>query len=398
MTNAGKNAVNRGYFGRKYRITRNFLVLKSGKGKTFVCLKGVVVSVMDHPRMSKVMQRRAMGQSGQAGYVPQFPLLYRAYNLVIAAVLSLALAPLIMSFALILRFTQGPGVIARSPRLGVGRIPFDLYRFATDPAENPVGFSGATFRPTRLGRYLRQSGLDALPQLFNVLKGDMNILGPQPMRAAIAQIEEARDPLYAIRFQVKPGMSGYTQAMMGAGASARVRGKLTYRLCRTNVNFLSELRLIAKIGVSTLRNMLRQVFGPSTQKGHLMRARRKAQDLHIQLETENGSYPVYALSQGLLTTPHVVTGGPARLVFGAGNGIRKARVELGRLSHLQGETVFHYLPAHENAGHLISRYLREEAIIQPPRPKWQRPRLSDLQFEIDLHTARETVPADADRR
>lgn len=335
---------------------------------------------------------------GQTGYVPRHPRAYRAFNAVVASVLFLLAAPLILGFAIALRASQGPHVIARSSRLGKDKHVFDLYRFATIGHDrlNPAKYKG--LRPTRLGIYLRETGLDGLPQLINVIKGDMNLLGPRPVRGAIARIEEARDPLYATRFAVKPGLTGHTQAVMGSGASQRVRGKLTYRLCRTTVSVPVALLLLGRTALASLGQYFRQIAKPRRRDGHLTRARRKAQDLNVQIETEAGRYPVYALSQGLLTTPHVVTGGPARIVFGVGQGIRKAKVELGRLSHLQGETVFQYLPANENAAHLVSRYLRDEALLRPRRPDWQPPRLSDLQYELDLHVARETVPLDLPKR
>lgn len=353
---------------------------------------------MSHPVDRTDLSPLGRRRRGNIGYVPRCPSLNRIYNGLLAAAILVAMAPLLLGVALVLRFAQGPGVLVRAPRLGQNRQVFDLYRFATVGQDRINPMADPTLRPSPLGSYLRETGLDALPQLINVFLGDMNICGPQPVRGAIAQIEEARDPLYATRFAVKPGLISYTQAIMGPGASQRVRGKLTYHLCRAPVNVLAEWRLMARISVTVLRKTIREwVLGPR-RAGHLIRARRKAQDLNIQLKTSTGTYPVYALSQGLLTTPHVVTGGSAQIIFGVGKGTRKARVELGRLSHLQGETVFHYLAANENAGHLISRYLKDEAAVGPRRPDWQPPRLSDLQYELDLHVARETVPANVPRR
>ncbi|MEL6572534.1 MAG: sugar transferase [Pseudomonadota bacterium] len=353
---------------------------------------------MNHPVEQKYVSLSVRRRLGQTGYVPRFPSLNRIYNGLLGAVLLLALAPLLLGFALVLRIAQGPGVLVRASRLGQDRQAFDVYRFATVGQDRLNPMADRNLRPTPLGVYLRETGLDALPQLLNVVLGDMNICGPHPVRSAIAQIEEARDPLYGTRFAVKPGLISFTQAVMGPGANQRVRGKLTYRLCRAPVNVLAEWRLMVQISVTVLRKTVRQWTLGARQAGHLIRARRKAQDLNIQLKTATGTFPVYALSQSLLTTPHVVTGGAAQIIFGVGKGTRKARVELGRLSHLQGETVFQYLAANENAAHLISRYLKDEATVGPRRPDWQPPRLSDLQYELDLHIARETVPVGVPRR
>ncbi len=385
---------------------RNYLVLKHVKSKTFVCLDSEASYLMLHPEGSAPRQefprtplQRPARFAAMTGYVPRFPMLHRLYNLCIGVVLFAVFLPLLVCVAAVLRYSQGPQVLARSRRLGKDRKPFELLSFTTTPTAL-LARVDAPHRPASpFALYLRQTGLDALPQLINVIRGDLNILGPRPVRAAIAGIEEARDPLYAIRFTVRPGLWGHTQAFMGPGASQRLRGKLTYRLCRTSVNLRVEMLLTARIAVAILSKAVRQaLLWGRRRPGDLARARRKAQDWQITLETAHGAFPVYALSQGLLTTPHVMTDGTARLVFGTHNGVRKAQVELGRLSHLQGETVFHYFPAHENAGHLISRYLKQDTVVTPRRPKWQPPRLSDLRYELALHLPRETVPAAMPRR
>lgn len=337
---------------------------------------------------------------GQTGYVPTWPVAYRAYNLILGSILLVAMAPLIAGFALLLRVVQGPGVLERAKRVGLGGKPFELYRFATVAvSDKPGAFASRRRDPSALGRYLQDTGLDALPHLFNVVKGDMNILGPHPVRRPLAQIEAARDPLYAARFQVKPGLTDHVAATMGPRVSQRMRAKLTYRPCRSAVNLPVEMALLARIaGAYCLRTVQQSLAPFRSRDGQLRKARRRAQDLHLHLETETGIYPIYALSQGLLMTPHVVTGGPAQIHIAAGAGSRSAKVTLDRMSHMQGQTIFQYAPATDYAVHLIARYLRDDVILRPKRPVWRAPRLSDLQYEIALHDAEAMAFVDADKR
>ena len=348
--------------------------------------------IVDQPIIAAPAAPRRLRK--QAGYVPLWPAAYRLYNVLMAVGLLVALAPLFAGFAIALRLSQGPDVLVRARRLGRHEKPFTLYRFASVGVVPQTG----RLRATMLGRYLRQTGLDGLPQLFNVIKGDMNIIGPRPVREAIARIEAARDPLYVQRFAVKPGLIGYEDVTVGETVGQRVKSKFTYRLCRTAVNLPLEMLLTLRIAAIFLTDSIRFLRRRPTPQGHLRRARRKAQDLHLQLETATGRYPIYALSQGLLTSPHVVTGGPARIIVAVGAGQRTAKVELSRLSHLQGETVFQYDAVNDHAAHLICRYLRGETLFQPAQPTWRRPRVADLQYEIDLHDPRPTVPVEVPRR
>jgi len=309
------------------------------------------------------------------GYVPRHPRLYRVYNLFLAVAIVLFLLPLIAGLALTSRIVQGPGVIARAPRLGLHSRVFDLLTFRTSSQGQDLLMKGDFGRGHAFGVFLVATGLHELPQLFNVIKGDMNLIGPRPVRPAVAKIEAARDPLYNIRFTVKPGMFGHTQSFMCRGVTQRLRDKLTYRKCRMQVNIWVELGLILRVAASMCGRVTGRLWLQDSRRGHLIRARHKAQNWQIMIETDAGVYPVYAFSQGLLTTPHLVTGGMARIIFKThSGGVRRAAVDLARLSHLQHETVFHYVPAHENAVHLINRYLREDPMVLPRQPRLHAPK------------------------
>jgi hypothetical protein len=118
---------------------------------------------------------------------------------------------------------------------------------------------------TLLGKALRDTRLDELPQLLNVLMGDMNMLGPRPVRPSITEQCRAKVPNYDVRFEVKPGIIGYTQALMPHSADKVIRARVNTMLCRRPVNLLQELLFIIVTALSviewTLRVAWRQAAG-----------------------------------------------------------------------------------------------------------------------------------------
>ncbi len=136
----------------------------------------------------------------------------------VATAILLLAAPLMLATALALKLSGGGPVLFRQRRLGFNGRPFTIYKFRSmrvDPTDD--GSRGAVAgdpRLTRLGAFLRRTSIDELPQLFNVLKGDMSVVGPRPHVAnmqvgsgAYAEVVRA----YAARHQIKPGVTGWAQ-------------------------------------------------------------------------------------------------------------------------------------------------------------------------------------------
>lgn len=118
----------------------------------------------------------------------------RIVNFLAASLLLLAMTPLVILVALSVRVAHGPGVIVRRPGVGRNGQTFDQFGFRmTAGAERVPALPSA-------------SGLHDLPQLLNVLRGEMNIFGPRPLSPELARTRIARDPRYAARFIVKPGL------------------------------------------------------------------------------------------------------------------------------------------------------------------------------------------------
>ena len=136
----------------------------------------------------------------------------RATDLVIAIPLLVVLSPLLAALALAVRLTSRGPAFHRAQRAGLGGSPFTMYKLRTMRAgasgEGPAITGASDPRVTRIGRALRSSRLDELPQLWNVVRGDMSIVGPRPEdpRFVAAYTAEQRRVL-----SVRPGITGAAQ-------------------------------------------------------------------------------------------------------------------------------------------------------------------------------------------
>ncbi|RDB44277.1 sugar transferase [Halomonas sp. DQ26W] len=141
----------------------------------------------------------------------------RCLDIVVSALALLVLAPLLVLIAVLIRCdTFGPSLFVQR-RVGRYLEPFHIYKFRTmqdrnaeeiDPLNEGVISSGSDPRITRIGRFLRTTSLDELPQLFNILKGDMSLVGPRPVLEE--QVEAVPDK-FMERFVVRPGLTGLAQ-------------------------------------------------------------------------------------------------------------------------------------------------------------------------------------------
>ncbi len=138
--------------------------------------------------------------------------LKRFFDVIISALALIMLAPMLLPIALLIKLDSSGPVFFRQRRNGLNGVEFDIIKFRTmrcdaDPyAETPRKRGDP--RITRLGRFLRASGLDELPQLFNVLRGEMSLVGPRP---EMPFITEKYTPLEKQRLKIKPGITGLWQ-------------------------------------------------------------------------------------------------------------------------------------------------------------------------------------------
>lgn len=164
--------------------------------------------------------------------------------------------PLQLLTALLVRLDSPGPVIYSQKRVGLGGREFTLYKFRSmqqDAEKNGAQWAQVNDpRVTRVGRVIRKLRIDELPQLLNVLKGDMSLIGPRPERMAFVQDLEKKIPYYYLRHTVKPGVTGWAQVSYPYGASEEdSRIKLEYDLYYVkNISLLFDLQIILKtIGV-----------------------------------------------------------------------------------------------------------------------------------------------------
>ena len=146
----------------------------------------------------------------------------RAFDLGVVATAALVLLPvwpvLCLAIALAIRLDSPGPVLYRQTRLGRGGREFSLIKFRTmivgaEDLTGPVRAAVRDRRKTRVGRVLRRLHLDELPQIVNVLRGEMSLVGPRPERPALAMHIERELPGFAERLRVRPGIMGLAQAL-----------------------------------------------------------------------------------------------------------------------------------------------------------------------------------------
>jgi lipopolysaccharide/colanic/teichoic acid biosynthesis glycosyltransferase len=180
----------------------------------------------------------------------------RAFDLAAASVLLLIAAPLMLAAALAVRISMGSGVVFRQRRVGHGGRDFDMVKFRTmkpsrrseqrewaGPDRRVTHKSSADPRHTVVGRVLRKTSLDELPQLIHVVRGEMSLVGPRPEISAIVDREGLRNH---VRHSVRPGLTGHWQI------SHRGTGEMLHECFdvdidyATNVTFRRDLSLLVQ--------------------------------------------------------------------------------------------------------------------------------------------------------
>jgi exopolysaccharide biosynthesis polyprenyl glycosylphosphotransferase len=155
--------------------------------------------------------------------------LKRAGEVVFAVIFGIILIPFDIIIAFLVKISSPGPVIYRQTRIGQNGRPFILYKFRTmRPAEKNGWLDTDKARITAIGRFLRRTHLDELPQIFNLLRGDVSLVGPRPDFIEFYRELEKTVPYYAIRTIVKPGITGWAQVVFPITESAE---QAKERLC-----------------------------------------------------------------------------------------------------------------------------------------------------------------------
>ena len=154
-------------------------------------------------------------------------LIKRLFDIIVATIATIALSPVLFGAALAVKLTSPGPILFRQPRIGKDGRPFSIYKFRSMRTE-ASDHKAATLtrrdddRVTRVGAFLRKTSIDELPQLFNVLNGDMSVVGPRPHAAAAKAGDSLYwevDARYWERHCIKPGMTGLAQVRGHRGAT-----------------------------------------------------------------------------------------------------------------------------------------------------------------------------------
>jgi len=177
----------------------------------------------------------------------------RTTDLIFSILLLIPCLPIILLVALLIKIDSKGPVIFSQERVGENRKPFMVHKFRSMVADaekksGPVWAKTDDDRVTRVGRIIRKLRIDEIPQLWNVLVGEMSFVGPRPERAFFVKKLEDSIPYYGERFSVKPGLTGWAQVSYGYGATVEdAIEKLNYELFYIkNMSFFMDMICVMK--------------------------------------------------------------------------------------------------------------------------------------------------------
>jgi exopolysaccharide biosynthesis polyprenyl glycosylphosphotransferase len=189
------------------------------------------------------------------GFIPTGPCraLKRSIDVAGGVIITLFAAPVMILSAILIRLTSAGPIFYRQERLGQYGRPFMVLKFRSmyvdaESKSGPVWAAKNDNRITPLGRLLRKFRIDELPQLFNVLKGEMSFVGPRPERPCFMDSLRNEIPYYDVRHYVRPGITGWAQVMYPYGDSIRdAYEKLQYDLYYAkHMSLLLDMTILVK--------------------------------------------------------------------------------------------------------------------------------------------------------
>jgi exopolysaccharide biosynthesis polyprenyl glycosylphosphotransferase len=179
-------------------------------------------------------------------------ILKRFFDLVVASLVLILLSPVFVLLAVLIKLTSKGPVFYLQERIGLDGSSFRVMKFRSmridaEKSSGPVWAQKADPRTTGLGKFMRRFSLDELPQLINVIKGEMSLVGPRPERPHFVEQFKKEVPKYLDRHRVKTGMTGWAQVngLRGADASIEERTKFDVYYVE-NWSLVFDLKIIFK--------------------------------------------------------------------------------------------------------------------------------------------------------
>lgn len=177
----------------------------------------------------------------------------RLIDITISLVALILLSPVLILVGIAIYASDKGPIFFKQNRVGLGGDNFSIYKFRSMVvnAESLGGFSTADSDPrvTRVGRWIRKTSIDELPQLINVLNGEMSLVGPRPDVPAQKNIYSAQE--WAVRNSIKPGITGLAQAKLRSEATIEQRKKLDMQYVN-EISFITDMKII----IMTIRQIL----------------------------------------------------------------------------------------------------------------------------------------------
>jgi sugar transferase (PEP-CTERM system associated) len=177
----------------------------------------------------------------------------RSIDLLISTTMIVLLLPLIAITAIIIKLDSKGPIFFSQERMGENRKSYMVHKFRSmrsdaEKSTGPVWAQENDDRITKIGHFIRKTRIDEIPQLWNILKGEMSFVGPRPEREHFVKELEAIIPYYGERFTVKPGLTGWAQVSYGYGATVEdAIEKLNYDLFYIkNMSILMDIMIVAR--------------------------------------------------------------------------------------------------------------------------------------------------------
>ena len=156
----------------------------------------------------------------------------RIVDIVVSLFGAVIFSPVMIIAAIAVKCSSKGPIIFKQERIGLHNKPFEMYKFRTMEVQKPgAEKKGWTVkndpRVTKVGRLLRKTSIDELPQLFNILRGDMSVVGPRPERPQFVEQFKEEIPRYMVKHQVRPGLTGWAQ-INGYRGDTSIKRRIEY--------------------------------------------------------------------------------------------------------------------------------------------------------------------------